>query len=80
MEGWRISVGNWECAVCQIRGNLLVVLMSTVRALLGEKQGTLHEQHSKYLKMCCQKLGVALPNWCVGYTIQMYIHLLVLNV
>ncbi|KAL1252466.1 hypothetical protein QQF64_017159 [Cirrhinus molitorella] len=41
MEGWRISVGNWECAVCQIRGNLLVVLMSTVRALLGKKQGTL---------------------------------------
>lgn len=44
-------MGNWECAVCQIRGNLLVVLMSTVRALLGQKQGTLHERLSKCLKM-----------------------------
>ncbi len=51
-------MGNWECAVCQIRGNLLVVLMSTVRALLGKKQGTLHEQISTCSKVCFAK-GIA---------------------
>lgn len=45
MEGWRISVGNWECAVCQIRGNLLVIQTSAATTPLANKRTNARQKH-----------------------------------